>query len=257
VLGKHWAEMVAGRVPSAAAKIVVLPNATTPRSCDCERAGSRQVRITFLGKLGPNKGTPLLLEALASLRDRSDWTATIAGNGAIEESRALAARLGIADRVAFPGLLDAPSVATHLGQTDIFVLPSTSEGLPMAMLEAFAWGVAVITTPVGCVPEVVEHGRNGLLVPVGDVRELAETLRQLIQDPALRQTLGEMARQDHAKRFDIGIYLPRLAAIWWNAALTSGGKPAIREVADFFCKGASSSLPGSLELPNQFRDRRG
>jgi glycosyltransferase involved in cell wall biosynthesis len=242
VLGKYWADMVASRVPSASTKVVVLPNATAPQTCDREPAGNGQVRITFLGKLGPNKGTPLLLEALARLRGRNDWTATIAGNGAVKDGRAFAAGLGIAERVSFPGWLDGLSVAKQLSQTDIFVLPSLSEGLPMAILEAFAWGIPVIATPVGCVPEVVEHDRNGLIVPVGDIGGLAQALQRLIQDPMLRRTLGNMARQDHATRFDINVYAPRLAAIWRNAAPTSGAEPMIRETAKDFLQMRELSL---------------
>lgn len=231
VLGEYWAGVVSGRVPSAGAKIIVLPNATAPRPCDREPTNNGQVRITFLGKLGPNKGTRPLIEALASLRDRTDWTATIGGNGAVKESRDFAAGLGIADRVAFPGWLDAQAVAEQLRQTDIFVLPSFSEGLPMAILEAFAWGIPVIATPVGSIPEVIKHNRNGLLVPVGDVPALAQALQQLIQDPALRQTLGNAAQQDHAKRFDINVYLSRLAAIWRHAVI-GGTKAMIRQTGD-------------------------
>jgi glycosyltransferase involved in cell wall biosynthesis len=224
VLSKYWVDLVASRVPSARAKIVVLSNATMPQSRDHESTISGPVRITFLGKLGPNKGTPLLLEALASLRDQGGWTATVAGNGEVEESRAIASRLGIGDQVVFPGWLDAQAANKLLGETDIFVLPSLSEGLPMAILEAFAWGVAVIATPVGSVPEVIEHNRNGLIVPVGNTQELARALQRLIQDAALRRILGDAARQDHAKRFDINVYLPRLAAIWRHALVASGSK---------------------------------
>jgi glycosyltransferase involved in cell wall biosynthesis len=232
VLGKYWADLVASRVPSARGRIVVLPNATAAPKSDRRSTTCGPVRITFLGKLGPNKGTPLLLEALASLSDQGDWTATVAGNGAVEDSRAAAARLGIADRVAFPGWLDAQGTAELLGQTDIFVLPSLSEGLPMAILEAFAWGVAVIATPVGSVPEVVEHNHNGLIVPVGDVAELTQALRRLIADPDLRRSLGEAARRDHTRWYDINGYLPRLVAVWRNAVAVSAPEAGLRAIND-------------------------
>ena len=214
VLGEYWANLVSERVPAARDKTIVLANATLPSPSDCEPASDGRVRITFLGKIGPNKGTQQLIEALATLADRSDWTATICGNGAVEESRDLANRLGIADRTIFPGWLDAQATSAQLRQTDIFVLPSFSEGLPMAILEAFAWGIAVVATPVGSIPEVIAHERNGLIVPVGDVQALAQALRRLVQDGDLRRTLGNTARRDHAARFDINVYVPRLAAIW-------------------------------------------
>lgn len=232
VLGEYWAGVVSERVAAARRKTIVLANATLPSPCDCEPASDGRVRITFLGKIGPNKGTQQLIEALATLADRSDWIATICGNGAVDESRNLANRLGIADRTIFPGWLDADATTAQLRRTDIFVLPSFSEGLPMAILEAFAWGIAVVATPVGSIPEVIKHERNGIIVPVGDVLALALALRRLVQDAGLRQTLGKTARLDHAARFDINVYLPRLAGIWRDAATSGAGKQAFRVSAD-------------------------
>jgi glycosyltransferase involved in cell wall biosynthesis len=226
VLGEYWAGVVSERVAAAHRKTIVLANATLPSTCDCEPASDGRVRITFLGKIGPNKGAPQLIEALATLTDRSDWIATICGNGAIDESRNLATRLGIADRTIFPGWLNAQATTAQLRRTDIFVLPSFSEGLPMAVLEAFAWGIAVVATPVGSIPEVIRHGRNGLIIPVGDVPALAQALRRLVEDSHLRRTLGMAARLDHAARFDINVYLPRLVAIWRDAATSGSGRYA-------------------------------
>jgi glycosyltransferase involved in cell wall biosynthesis len=223
VLGEYWARVVCDRVPAARGKTVVLANATLPSPSDRVPSGDGRVRITFLGKIGPNKGTRQLIEALATLKDRSDWNATICGNGAVEESRNLAKRLGIADRTRFPGWLDDRATADQLRQTDIFVLPSFSEGLPMSILEAFAWGIAVVATPVGSIPEVINHERNGLIVPVGDVPALGLALRRLVADSDLRRMLGNTARRDHAARFDINVYIPRLTAIW-RAALAPGVK---------------------------------
>lgn len=218
VLGDYWAGVVCDRVPAARGRTVILANATLPSSGDRAPSEDRRVRITFLGKIGPNKGTRQLIEALATLKDRSDWTATICGNGAVEESRDHADRLGIADRTSFPGWLDAQATTEQLRHTDIFVLPSFSEGLPMSILEAFAWGIAVVATPVGSIPEVIKHERNGLIVPVGDVPALGLALRRLVADGDLRRTLGDTARRDHAVRFDINVYIPRLAAIWRAAS---------------------------------------
>jgi glycosyltransferase involved in cell wall biosynthesis len=214
VLGEYWASVVSDRVPAARGKTVVLANATLPSPGDCVPSSDGRIRITFLGKIGPNKGTRQLIEALAILKDRRDWTATICGNGDVEESRNLAERLGIANRTLFPGWLDARATAQQLRQTDIFVLPSFSEGLPMSILEAFAWGIAVVATPVGSIPEVIKHEHNGLIVPVGDVPALALALRRLVADGNLRRRLGTTARRDHAERFDINAYIPRLVAIW-------------------------------------------
>jgi glycosyltransferase involved in cell wall biosynthesis len=113
-----------------------------------------------------------------------------------------------------------------LSKTDIFVLPSFAENLPMSILEAFARGIAVIATPVGAVPEVVDHGRNGLIVQAGNINELAAALELLISDGELRRRLGAGARQDHAKRFEIGGYLTELVQIWRRAAPAKAGPAA-------------------------------
>jgi len=232
VLGEYWAGVVSERVPTARRKTFVLANATPPSPCEREPADDGRVRITFLGKIGPNKGTRQLIEALATMAGRNDWIATICGNGDVDEARALADKLGIADQSVFPGWLDAGATAAQLRKTDIFVLPSFSEGLPMAILEAFSWGIAVVATPVGSIPDVVEHERNGLIVPVGDVPALARALRRLIEDAELRCRLGKAARQDHAARFDINVYVSRLATIWRAAVAceAEAGKHAVPSI---------------------------
>jgi glycosyltransferase involved in cell wall biosynthesis len=103
-----------------------------------------------------------------------------------------------------------------LEQTDMLVLPSYAENLPMVILEAFAHGVPVISTPVGAIPEVVIPERNGLLVDPGDVPALAAAIRRLIEEPALRRAMGRAALQDHAAKFEMNRYLSRLSA-WWIA----------------------------------------
>jgi glycosyltransferase involved in cell wall biosynthesis len=110
-----------------------------------------------------------------------------------------------------------------LRRTDVLVLPSRAENLPMAILEAFARGIAVVATPVGAIPEVIDHDRNGLIVPVGDIVELADSLGRLIANRDLRHRLGTAARHDHAERYEIGRYVERLSAIWRSAATAPAG----------------------------------
>jgi glycosyltransferase involved in cell wall biosynthesis len=219
VLGEYWKNVICARLPAVKDKIIVLPNATPSAGCKQSTPLAPTIHVTFLGLLGKNKGTPQLLDALGRLADRDDWRATIAGNGEIEASRARALQLGIADRVDFPGWLDPHATRSLLCHTDILTLPSFSEGLPMAILEAFAYGVAVVATPVGSVPEVIEHERNGLIVPVGDAKALADALLRLINDGDLRRRLGKAAKQDHGDRYEVNGYIGRLAAIWRGTAI--------------------------------------
>jgi glycosyltransferase involved in cell wall biosynthesis len=227
VLGQFWENLIVSRLPDVKGRITILPNATAPAA---PAAGGRGedggVRISFLGEVGTRKGTPQLVEALSRLVARTDWRATIAGNGDLEQTRMRARDLGIADRLDIPGWLDAAGVNNVLSKTDIFVLPSFAENLPMSILEAFARGIAVIATPVGAVPEVVDHGRNGLIVQAGNIDELVAALELLISDGEMRRRLGANARQDHTRRFEIGGYLTEMAQIWRRAAAAKAGPAA-------------------------------
>lgn len=219
VLGNFWADVVRDRLPSVQDKIVVLPNATARASNPrLERSASEGVRITFLGQLGSRKGSADLINALADLAHLDNWSATLAGDGAVTETRAQASGLGLQSRILIPGWLGIEERTTLLCATDILVLPSYAENLPMVVLEAFAHGIPVISTPVGAIPEVVIPGRNGLLVTPGDVGALAAAIRRLIDDADLRLRMGEAAREDHARRFELDQYLVRLEETWRDAA---------------------------------------
>jgi glycosyltransferase involved in cell wall biosynthesis len=219
VLGKCWSDHVTKHLPAVRANVRILPNATPARVAP-RREGrtGRGLQITFLGLLGERKGSLQLIEALSRLTDLPCWQATIAGNGEISRHKAFAKSLGVAHRIDFPGWLNRASADELLTRTDIFVLPSFAENLPMAILEAFAHGVPVISTPVGAIPDIVEPGVTGLLAPPGDVDALSKALRQLIEAPDLRLAMGSAARQAHAARFDILPYVERLAGIWREAA---------------------------------------
>jgi len=149
--------------------------------------------VGVTSQLGVRKGHAVLLDALARLRDPR-LHAVVVGEGecaAALERRAKA--LGIADRVRFTGFSrEIPDVLRGL---DVFVLPSLCEGFPNTLVEAMSTGLPCIATSLGCISEIVDHGRNGLLVAPGDAEALATALRQLIADPARRRALGSGARR--------------------------------------------------------------
>jgi len=141
------------------------------------------------------KGHRELFTALAGLKDRYPLEALIIGGGRREgELRQLAAELGLGPRVNFLGQRrDIPDLLAAL---DILVLPSHSEGVSLALLEAMAAGLPVIATAVGGLPEVVTDGVNGLLIPPRDPEALARALDRLLADPDFARRLGEQARAE-------------------------------------------------------------
>ncbi|MGH3627544.1 MAG: glycosyltransferase, partial [Sciscionella sp.] len=99
----------------------------------------------------------------------------------------------------------------------VLLLPSRDEGLPTAILEAMAFGLVPVVSPVGSIPEVITDGVNGLLVPVGDHAALGAAVRKLIEDPALLTALGVAARAT-AESMSESNYAARLAGLWRDLA---------------------------------------
>lgn len=137
--------------------------------------------LLFVGDWIEAKGVLDLIEALRALRrDGIAFAAAFAGAGPLEEALRPAAReLGLL----LPGRLPQAEVARWMRAADLFVLPSHSEGTPVSILEALASGTAVLATRVGGIPEVVEEGSNGWLVPPGDPRALSAALASVLGDP--------------------------------------------------------------------------
>jgi glycosyltransferase involved in cell wall biosynthesis len=214
VLDNNWAKFISRRLPTCAGKITVIPNGTPSVPAVQHRPQNDAVQITFLGELGHRKGTPQLVEALGAIAKRNDWVATIAGNRDIEPTKKRLRELGIADRVSVPGWLSPALTADLLYRTDIFVLPTFREVLPISILEAMSYGIAIVTTPVNSIPDAIENNKTGLLVPPGDVPALANALTKLISDPDARRRFGAAARKKHANQFEIKICVARIIELW-------------------------------------------
>lgn len=154
---------------------------------------SESLVVGSLARLTPQKGQEYLLDAAAGvLAKRPSVTFVIAGDGPLKEALAeQAERLDISDRVKLLGF--RRDTRALLGSMDVFALSSIEEGLPMAMLEAMAARVPVVTTRVGDIPKVIESGRNGLLVNARSSAELTEALLRLLGDPVERSALAERA----------------------------------------------------------------
>ena len=148
-------------------------------------------RIMSIGTLTALKAHDVLLQAAALLAERGKaFELCIVGDGPERERlERLTAELGVADRVRFLG--EVPDAHELLAEAHILAHAARSEGLSNAIIEAMAEGVPVVATPVGATPELIEHERTGLLATVGSPESLADALARLLDDPGLRQKLGE------------------------------------------------------------------
>lgn len=212
VLSESWKEFILKIAPKA--RTIVVPNyVRVPEAV--ERRASKDVTVLFLGLLGQRKGIFDLLEALARARRHNPaLKLMVGGNGEVEEAKRLARELSLEDSVTFLGWIGEGKRQELLSRADIFVLPSYNEGLPMSVLEAMAYGLPVITTPVGGIPEVITDGRDGRLIAPGDVSALEKTLLELAAAPELRRALGAAAHGRVREHYADTVVLPLLASIY-------------------------------------------
>jgi len=161
------------------------------------RAAGDAPHIVVARNLEPLYGLPTALQALALLRRQlPQATMSIAGSGPQEaELRALAQTLGLAAAVRFPGRIDHAAMPALYAGADLALNPSTVDNMPNSVLEAFASGVPMVSTDVGGVPDIVEHGVHGLLVPVGDAEAMAAAMARVLSDGALAQRLAAAGQE--------------------------------------------------------------
>ena len=227
VLGDSWRGFFVDVVGLDPACVVVMPNAVPGPADWAPRPPPLRPAFLFLAVLEERKGLADLLLALAELRRQGvdGWTLEVAGAGDAERYRRQAVSLGLAKQVHFMGNQDAAGVRGLLARCDALVLPSHAEGLPMAILEAMASGLAVVATPVGDVGMAVTPELSGLLVPPRDPPALAAALRRLVADPALLRRMGEAGRARFLADFEISHLTARLARLF-DSLLPGGDAPA-------------------------------
>lgn len=177
--------------------------------------------VVFVGRLAPEKGLLVLLDAFAEVRrSRPDAQLTLIGDGPEREQiAAKVAAMGLDDRVRFTGYLSQDDVAARLSQVDMLVLPSFAEGVPVVLMEAMASRLPVIATRIAGVAELVEDGVSGLLVPPGDPEALTHALATLMDDPGRARAMGEAGRAHVLNEYNSA----REAT--WMAALLTGRAP--------------------------------
>lgn len=190
-----------------------------PARYDAPRGAEGGKRLLFVGRIDAIKGVPLLVDAMAALTDHPDAHLTVIGDGTHKglcEDRAR--DLGVADQITFAGFQDQDAVAAELARTDVFVLPSFAEGVPVVLMEAMAARVPVIASRVAGVGELVEDGTSGITIPAGDLNSLVSALNRLLADADLRQRMGQAGRAKVVEEFDV------LAEAAWLQELFAGAQ---------------------------------
>jgi colanic acid/amylovoran biosynthesis glycosyltransferase len=185
------------------------------------------VSVLSIGRLVPEKAQAVVLEALALLLERghAGVTATLAGDGPSKIGlESLARRLGVAERVSFPGAVSQEQIHALYAGARIFCLPSFAEGIPVVLMEAMAMTLPVVSTPIAGIPELIEDGRTGLLVSPGRADLLADAFERLLTNASLCQQLGSDAREKVLRDFNAETTARQLYALFTQELTPSAGQ---------------------------------
>lgn len=219
VLSESWKNYYKSICDLPDERIIVLRNSVDALNVtvNLERKDKNEVIMTSNGRIGYRKGSFDLLKSFQllplDLREKSSFIAT--GDGEVDIWNEQVKKYNLSTFAKTSGWLDDEEFIDLRKKCSIFLLPSYDEGLPMALLEAMAFGQVPIVSPVGGIPEVIIDMKNGLLVEPGDIQGLADAMSLLITDHSLRKELSFSARET-ALTLDIRNYMDSLIAIYMS-----------------------------------------
>lgn len=202
LLAKKWQNLFEVLYPNVKAKTAVIYNACAPTPA--VDYSIKEKSIIFAAHLDENKRADLLLQAWKNLSyDYPDWHVTIMGNGDVLRYSRLCHEMELDDSVTFTGYITGKQKDDIWNKASIYCMCSRHEGFPMVVLEAWARGIAVISTPVGGLSDVIEEGKNCLTFPFGDANGLIKQLKRLMDSTELR-----IAMAGYSKEFGEKVFSP-------------------------------------------------
>jgi len=226
--GMRLAEATVRYMPPGKDVAVIPYGVDLDRFSPRERADGDSLVVGSVGRLSPEKGLKYLLQAMTTVtREEPRTRLLLAGDGpdrgALER---LTSRLGLADCVEFAGEVAHEQVPDALGRMDVFAMPSTWEGFGVAALEAEAMKLPVVASNIHGIPDVVENGVSGILVPPKDVDALSRAILRLLRDGDERRRMGRAGRELVASRYSWTESTRRMEALYDELlSVPSGRRP--------------------------------
>ncbi|WP_418983895.1 glycosyltransferase family 4 protein [Alistipes sp.] len=210
VLSPEWARLIKAKLTiSDNVRVLYNPCPTVTRSV------LRESYILFAGTLIPRKGYADLIRAFAMIaKDFPNWKVKFAGNGETDKAICLAKECGVDHQIDFLGWIEGDKKKEAFQHASIYCLASEGEGFPMGLLDAWAYGIPAVVTPVGGIPDIVKDGENGLVFPINDTEVLAQKLKQLIEDSRLRNNLVREADRYVDEVFNISHLSKKLSDLY-------------------------------------------
>ncbi len=190
-LSEYWKEYFKNEFPTK--RVEIIKNVISAPRVHKQQTG--YFTLLFLGLLGKNKGIYDLLECIRDhkVEFQGKLKLYIGGNGEIEHVKQLIKEYDIADITIFEGWVSGDKKIELLNKSDAYILPSYKEGLPISILEAMSYGMPIISTPVGGIPEIVSNGENGYLVEPGNKEDIYKAIISLLNDSDLRNRMGSVS----------------------------------------------------------------
>jgi len=201
-------------LPEVTSKTIVIRNATPVYDLKIKEQ-SNGYDVLFVGRLERAKGVDILLESIKLLKSkyRRSLKIGLVGSGSLEKKlKTTAEKLKISENVEFLGI--RKDIDTLMQKSKIFVLPSRWEGLPMVILEAMASGIPIVATKVGGIPEIIEDGKDGILVEPENPEELAKAILRLLSDVNLRSLISLNAYKKVKEEYSIERYIRDLLNLY-------------------------------------------
>lgn len=181
------------------------------------REDIRENNILFAGTIIPRKGYGDLIKAFAKIAKKyPNWKIIFAGNGEIENAKKIASEYGISNQIVFPGWINGKKKEETFQKASIYCLASDGEGFPMGVLDAWAYGIPCVVTPVGGIPDIIKDEVNGLIFPVGDIDTLASKLEKLITNKDLRTKIVKETDKYVNNEFNVSSINKKLGQIYSN-----------------------------------------
>ena len=215
-LSPKWGDFLGSIVPPQ--RVVVIENGIDLKPFRHRGGANEPVRILFVGTIGERKGLYTILQAIqkSALLKSSRVVFHLLGGETFYgdfEKVTNAFREASVTNAHFPGVVFGEEKYRFFAESDIFILPSFNEGLPIALIEAMASSLPVVSTTVGGIPDLVKS-ENGFLIEPGDAGGLAEALEKLVSDPELRRTMGRTNRQKVEAEYSADAKMDQLLALY-------------------------------------------